>query len=406
MSDVFKAVRVTDNVYWVGAIDWTVRDFHGYSTRRGTTYNAYLVLADKVTLIDTVKAPFFEEMLERIASVTDPRRIKFLVSNHSEMDHSGSIVETISAIRPERVFASVMGARALAEHFPLPQEVTPVKDGQTVSLGDMNLAFLETRMVHWPDSMFSYLQEEELLFSQDGFGMHLASGERFAEELDPALLEAEAAKYYANILLPLSSFVAKALGRARKAKLPLKIIAPDHGPIWRRQEDIVKIIDCYERWSAQRRTRKAVVVYETMWQSTAKMARAIGEGLAAGGASPRLMPMSGNHRSDVAAEMLDAGALLVGAPTINNTMFPSIADVLTYLKGLAPRGLIGAAFGSYGWSGESIRDISEVLREMGVELIGDGLRVKYVPDDEALARCRQLGEQVAERLKRTLLVEG
>jgi len=329
MSDVFKAVRVTDNVYWVGAIDWTVRDFHGYSTSRGTTYNAYLILAEKVTLIDTVKAPFFAEMMTRIASVTDPAKIDFLVSNHSEMDHSGCIAETILTVRPERVFASVMGAKALAEHFQLPGEVTAVKDGESVSLGDLNLAFAETRMVHWPDSMFTYLREEELLFSQDGFGMHLASGERFADELDPGLLEA-------------------------------------------------------------------------MWQSTAKMARAIGEGLTAGGARVKLMPMSGNHRSDVATELLDAGALLVGAPTINNTMFPTLADVLTYLKGLAPKGLIGAAFGSYGWSGESIRDIAEVLKGMGVELVGDGLKVKYVPDDEALAQCRRLGEQVAERLNQAV----
>ncbi len=406
MSDIFKAVRVTDNVYWVGAIDWTVRDFHGYSTSRGTTYNAYLILAEKVTLIDTVKAPFFDEMMARIASVIDPAKIDFLVSNHSEMDHSGCIVETISAIRPERVFASVMGAKALAEHFRLPQEVTPVKDGENVSLGDLNLAFVETRMVHWPDSMFTYLREDELLFSQDGFGMHLASGERFADELDPAMLEVEAAKYYANILLPLSNFVAKVLAKARDMKLPLKIIAPDHGPIWRRQEDIVKIIHSYERWSAQQRTNKAVVVYDTMWQSTAKMARAIGEGLTAGGARVKLMPMSGNHRSDVATEMLDAGALLVGAPTINNTMFPTLADVLTYLKGLAPKGLIGAAFGSYGWSGESIKDIAEVLKEMGVELVGDGLKVKYVPDDDALAQCRLLGEQVAERLNQAVAAEG
>ena len=396
MKDAFKAAKIADNVHWVGAIDWAVRDFHGYSTRRGTTYNAYLILAEKITLIDTVKAPFQDEMLARIASVIEPEKIDYVISNHAEMDHSGCLPQVIQAVRPEKVFASANGAEALEQHFHLDGRIVAVQDGQDLSLGGAKLTFLEARMLHWPDSMFSYLNDEKLLFSQDGFGMHLASYERFDDELDEGLLEREAAKYYANILLPLSNFVTKCLQRVDELGLEFRIIAPDHGPIWR--TGARKIVDLYGRWARQERTDKAVVVYDTMWKSTERMARAIGEGLHAGGARAKLMPMSGCHRSDVAAELLDAGALIAGSPTINNTMFPSMADVLTYIKGLRPRNLIGAAFGSYGWGGEATKDVRAVLESMRVELVDEPLRLRYVPDSSGLRQCYDLGAKVARRL--------
>ena len=399
ISQAFQAVKVTDSVYWVGAIDWAIRDFHGYLTSRGTTYNAYLILADKITLIDTVKAPFVDELLARIASVVDPRDISYIVSNHAEMDHSGGLPVTIETVGPEKVFASAKGADALSEHYRLDREVVPVGTGESLSLGNMNLSFVETRMLHWPDSMFSYLDEGGVLFSQDAFGMHLASSERFADEIAPDILESEGAKYYANILLPLSSLVTRLLQQVPELGLDINIIAPDHGPIWR--ENIGKMLDYYAQWAQQTPTKKAVVVYDTMWQSTALMARAIGEGLAAGGAIPKLMQLRASHRSDVAAEILDAGALVVGSPTLNNNLFPPVADVLTYLKGLKPRNLVGAAFGSYGWSGEAVGQVEEVLTEMKVDLVAEGLKVKYVPDDDALAQCYALGQQIAQKLNET-----
>ncbi|MFP3869572.1 MAG: FprA family A-type flavoprotein [Syntrophobacteria bacterium] len=397
MSEPYRAVKVSDHVYWVGAIDWGIRDFHGYSTDRGTTYNAYLVLADTITLIDTVKAPFKAELLARIAAVVDPREIRYIVSNHSEMDHSGSLVEVMEAVQPEKVFASAMGAKALAEHFHLEQDIVAVKNGESLSLGNANLTFMETRMLHWPDSMFSYLAEDRLLFSQDGFGMHLATSERFADEIDESILEYEGAKYFANILLPFSPLVTKLLDKVSKMDMAIETIACDHGPIWR--SDLARILDWYATWAAQAPTMKAVVVYDTMWQSTAKMAAAIAEGLMAGGAQTRLLPLKSSHRSSVATEILDAGALLVGSPTMNNNMFPTVADVLTYLKGLKPQNLIGAVFGSYGWSGEAVGQIRDVLEGMKVELVGDPLRVKYVPGGDAFQRCFELGRRVAERLK-------
>ena len=400
MTNTFKAVRVTEDVWWVGAIDWNIRDFHGYRTARGSTYNAYLVLADKVTLIDTVKAPFREEMMARIASVVDPGKIEYIVSNHSEMDHSGSLPQVIAAVNPKKVFASAVGAKTLGELFPMPGEITPVKDGETLSLGNRTITFLETRMLHWPDSMFSYLNEEQLLFSQDAFGMHYASLERFADECDPAILAYEAATYYANIILPFSPLVLKLIEKVSAAKLSFKIIAPDHGPIWRKETG--GIIDSYAKWAAQKPEARAVVVYATMWHSTEMMARAVGEGLAAAGLRVKVMSMDEVHRSDVVYELLGAGALAVGSPTLNNHILPNIADILTYLKGLKPKNMIAAAFGSYGWSGESVKEIEEILAEMKLEKAGEGIRIKNVPDAAALARCYELGKgmggQVLSRL--------
>jgi len=397
MKNTFRAVRVTEDVWWVGAIDWNIRDFHGYQTRRGSTYNAYLILADKITLIDTVKAPFREEMLARIASVVDPGKIEYIVSNHSEMDHSGSLPEVIRAVNPKKVFASAVGTKTLTELFPLDREITAVKDGETLSLGNRTLTFLETRMLHWPDSMFAYLNEEQLLFSQDAFGMHLASLERFADECDPAILAYEAATYYANIILPYSPLVLKLIERVTAAGLSFRIIAPDHGPIWRKETG--GIIGSYAKWAAQKPEAKAVVVYATMWHSTEMMARAVSEGLAAGGLHVKLLSMDEVHRSDVVYELLGAGVLAVGSPTLNNHLLPNMADILTYLKGLKPRNLIGAAFGSYGWSGEAVKEIEEILAEMKVEKAGEGIRVKNVPHAEVLARCYELGRTMAEKVR-------
>ncbi len=400
MKDVFKAVQVTEDVWWVGAIDWEIRDFHGYQTKRGSTYNAYLILADEITLMDTVKAPFREEMMARIASVVEPGRIRYIVSNHSEMDHSGSLPETVAAIHPRKVFASAVGAKTLRELFHDGPEITAVQDGEKLDLGNRTLTFMETRMLHWPDSMFAYLNEEQILFSQDAFGMHLATSERFADLCDPSVLAYEAATYYANILLPYSPLVLKLIDKVKAAGLSLRVIAPDHGPIWRRETG--GIVENYAKWAAQKPEPKAVVVYATMWHSTERMAKAISEGLADGGLSVKLMSVDGVHRSDVIYELLCCGALAVGSATLNNHLLPQMADILTYLNGLKPRNLVGAAFGSYGWSGEAVKEIEGILSEMKIEKAGEGIRVKNVPDTGALHRCRELGKTIADQVKARL----
>ncbi len=393
----YGAVRVSDHVYWVGAVDWGVRDFHGYATHRGTTYNAFLVVADKITLVDTVKKPFKDELLSRIASVVDPSEVSCVISNHAEMDHSGCLPEIVEIVRPERVMASDIGAKALHDHFGIGGLVSPVRDGETLALGDLHFTFAETRMVHWPDSMVTYLAEDAVLFSQDGFGMHLAGAARFDDEVEDWLLETEAAKYYANILLPLSPLVAKVLDKVRGLGLTIRVLAPDHGPIWRK--NIARILDLYATWAEQRPGEKAVVTYDTMWGSTAKMAGAVVEGVVSGGLDAVLMPLKSCHRSDVATELLGAGALIVGSPTMNRNLFPSVADVLTYVKGLKPAVAVSAAFGSYGWSGEAVGQIEKMLAEVQKEPVLGGVRAKYVPKPEDIGQCHALGVSVARRVK-------
>lgn len=390
-----QAVKLSDKVWWVGAIDWEIRNFHGYATNRGTTYNAFLVLADKITLIDTVKASFKDEMMSRIESLVSPGKIDYIISNHSEMDHSGCLPEAIEIIKPEKVYASTNGVMALKEHFGL-ENITAVADGETLSLGNMNVTFHETRMIHWPDSMMSYLPEEEVLFSQDGFGMHLASVERFDDEIEKSILDYESAKYYANILTPFSSFIKKKIEQLKSLNLKIKYLAPDHGPVWKK--DINGIIEKYHKWTEQKPGKKAVITFDTMWHSTPKLAKQIEDGIASKKVDVKVMPLSVSHRSDVSTELLDAGALIVGSPTINNQMFPTVADVLTYLKGLKFKNLIGAAFGSYGWSGEAVKLIRQTLEEMKIEIIGNEINAKYVPNGEDLKKSFALGQLIGDKL--------
>ena len=400
MSNIFSAVKISEHVYWVGAIDWSIRDFHGYTTPHGSTYNAYLILADKITLIDTVKAPFMEEMMARIASVIDPSKIDYIISNHSEQDHSGCLLNVIDQVKPERVYASTMGVKNLKDISHASYEIQPVKDGETLSLGDMDLKFMETRMVHWPDSMFSYLEKDGLLFSQDAFGMHLATFERFADELTGDLLRYEAATYYANIILPYSPIVLKVLEKVAAAGWMIKTFAPDHGPIWRK--DIGLILDLYKKWAKQKPVNKAVVVYATMWHSTELMAKTIAETLVSEGVPVKLLSMNDVHRSEVVYETLEAGALIVGSPTLNNNILPQMADVMTYLKGLKPANLIGAVFGSFGWSGESVKDLENILKEMKVEVVAESVSTKHVPGDEVLQKCSEMAKIVAIELKKRI----
>lgn len=403
MGTQFKGHKISDNVFWVGAIDWTLADFHGYSTR-GSTYNAYLVIDEKTALIDTVKAPFFEEMMARIRSVIDPRKIDYIISNHSEMDHTGSLPQTLAVTEPDQVFASAAGAQNIPAHFHGNDRIVPVKEGQRLALGRRSLRFLETKMIHWPDSMFAYLEEDRLLFSNDVFGMHWASSERYVDQIDPGVRDYEAAKYFANIFMPYSNLVGKLLEKMKTADLAPLIIAPDHGPIWRKEADIEMIMRKYAVWADPPSTLKAVIAYDTMWGSTAAMADAVAAGLESGGARPKVMPLSLAHRSDIATELLDAGALLVGSSTLNGQMLPRIADLLTYLRGLKPRHLIAGAFGSYGWHPKAVSQIKEIFGELRLPLIGEAVEAKFVPTEADLERCVEYGKAVATRLLE--LVDG
>ena len=399
MKSNFKAVKITENVYWVGAIDWGIRDFHGYRTSQGSTYNAYLVIDKKITLIDTVKASLKEETYSRICDIINPEKIDYIVSNHAEMDHSGSLPWFIEKIKPQKVFASVMGVKALTQHnLTGGFDITAVKTGDSIELGKNNLRFIETRMLHWPDSMFSYLDYEKILFSQDAFGLHLASNERFDYEVDDYVLFHEAKKYYANILTPYSMHVNKLIKSLPDLKLDIKYLANDHGPVWT-EKKMNKIISLYEEWSEQKYTEKAVIVYDTMWESTKLMAKTIADGLMEERITAKVMPLSGSHRSDIATELIDSGALIAGSSTLNNNLLPSMADVLSYTKGLRFKNLLCQSFGSYGWSGEACKQMNEILGNLNCEFIDEPVRHQYVPNEECLKRCFELGIKIGKKLK-------
>jgi flavorubredoxin len=394
----FQAVKISENVYWVGAIDWDLIEFHGYRTERGTTYNAFLVMADKITLIDTVKKRYKREFLSRIQSVIDPKDIDIIVSNHAEMDHSGLLPDMVELIQPEKLYASANGAKALAEHFGDAVEVEAVDNGGSISLGNMNLTFVETKMIHWPDSMVSFLDSDGILFSQDAFGMHLATSSVFAEDNDRYIMQHEAEKYYANIVLPYSKIVGKTLDALQSMNLPIQIIAPDHGPIWRGDDDIAFVLDLYQRFVAQPPTPAAVVLYDTMWESTDIMAKAVAEGLRQGGVRVQVFNLHTSHRSDVATAVMNSGALVVGSPTLNSGIYPTLADALTYIKGLQPMNLIGAFFGSYGWNQKGMKELGEFVDKIGMDIVAEPLSVKFVPTDEDLEACATLGRTVAGKL--------
>jgi len=394
-----QPVEVKKDIFWVGAIDWNIRDFHGYSTPMGTTYNAYLVLDEKITLFDTVKRPFGSGLIDSISKLVNPADIDYLVVNHVEMDHSGALPDVVDVIRPEKMFCSAMGEKALLDHYhrkDWPLEV--VKSGQSVSLGRREVQFIETRMLHWPDSMVSYLPGDRLIISSDAFGQHWATSERFDDEVSMDELLAHAAKYYANILLLFSPLVKKLIENVQQMGLQFDMIAPDHGLIWRSHPD--RIVKAYADWSEQKSREKAVIIYDTMWQSTERMAAAIAEGLQEEGVEFRLHNLKLNHRSDVMTQVLDARAVLLGSSTLNNGMMPTMADMICYMKGLRPVGKIGAAFGSYGWSGEAVKHLTQALEEMKIEVAEPGLKVKYAPSEEDLQACADLGRKIGRAVKK------
>ena len=403
MNEFLKAVKLSDKVYWVGAVDWNVRSFHGYSTPRGTTYNAFLILDEKITLIDTVKAPFVDHLVSRIKSVCDIEDIDYIVSNHAELDHSGSLPQMIELCKPEKVFASPMGVRALNMHFDINFELTSVKTGDAIALGSDSLRFVETKMIHWPDSMFSYLENEQILFSQDAFGCHLASSHTYADECPQSELLWEMEKYFANILMLYGPQIAKLIDAMGDVDLPLdkiKMICPDHGPIWR--ENLEFVVGKFREWSDLPIYPRAVVIYDTMWGATEKMALSVCEGIRDGGIE--VMPISLQHhdRSFIATQVLLSGAVVFGSSTLNNNMLPTMADILCYLKGLRPKNRIGASFGSFGWSGEAVKQMNQQLEEAGIKLISEGVRKKYCPDLKSGEDCYNLGQVIAEKLKEIL----
>ena len=374
-----KAKKIKENIYWVGAIDWDVRNFHGYSTQRGTTYNAYLIIDEKITLIDTVKHSFTNEMLARISNIIDPSKIDYIVSNHVEMDHSGALPRMLELAPNATIITCPNGDKGLKAHYKKDWNFKIVKTNDKISLGNRSLEFVLTPMVHWPDNMVAYMPEEKILFSNDSFGQHYASSERFDDECPPDIIMEEAKKYYANIVLPYGKSVQKELEAV--SALDIKIIAPSHGVIWRSNLD--KIIPLYQIWSKNETSKKAVIVYDTMWHSTEIMANALMEVFEEKGFNTSIRNLQFNHISDIMSELIDAEYICVGSPTLNSTMMPSVAGFLTYMSGLAPKNRKAISFGSYGWGGKTMDEINNFFNKSGFEIISSE-KIKYIPSEKEL----------------------
>jgi flavorubredoxin len=396
-----KPVEIAKGIYSVGVRDWNIRDFHGYATDQGTTYNAFLIVDEKVALIDTVKnkKQFTQQLIDNIATIIDPKKIDLVVSNHTEMDHSGGLPHVMHYIGEDKpIYCSKMGKKNLAKHFSREWNYHAVKNGEELSLGEKTLTFLETRMIHWPDSMFTLAKEDGVLFSSDGFGQHYAGYELFDDQVGVKIMP-EAKKYFANILMLYAPRIKKLIQGVTDLGLEIKMICPDHGIIWRK--DPTEIINAYNAWCDQVPERKALVVYDTMWESTERMGEAIADGLISENVITKLMHVRSSHRSDVITEMLDTRAVIMGSPTLNNQMFPSLMDTITYIKGLKPINKIAAAFGSYGWSGEAVKFINKEFEAMKFEIVDPGIRVQYVPTPDDLKKCFQLGAKVGKLVNKS-----
>lgn len=392
-------VTLKDGINWVGVIDWNLRDFHGYVTSRGATYNSYLILDEKIALVDTVKSTFSEELVEKISELTSFEKIDYIIVNHVEMDHSSSLPVIAKLAKNAKIIASPRGKDALIEHYGADfDKVETVKTGDELKLGKRTLRFLEAPMLHWPDSMFTYLVEDKILMSNDAFGQHLASSGRFDDEVDEHVLMEEAATYYANILMPFAPLITRKIQEVVQMGIPIDMIAPSHGIIWRK--DPSKIIKAYLDWSSGAANKnKVIIIFDTMWSSTDKMARAIADGAISQGVEVKLLKLRASSNSEAVTEVLDAKAVLVGSPTINNGIFPTIGGFLTYVTGLKPKGKLWGFFGSFGWGGGTVKSMGEIAKKAGFDVYEPGVEVKFVPDGEDLKKCFEFGQQIAQKIK-------
>jgi flavorubredoxin len=395
-----KPVEVIKDVYWVGAIDYNVRNFHGYSysVHHGTTYNAYLIVGEKIALVDAVMGPFADEMFERISHVVDPQKIDYMISNHAEMDHSGAVPQVLERVPNATVVCTKRAVDVLKKHYPDGWTFKTVNTGDEIDLGGKTLRFYEAPMLHWPESMFSYYVEEEVLLPNDAFGQHYATEERFADEVDQTTLWREAEKYYANILWPLSRMVQRKIEEVLELGLPIKIIAPSHGLIWRKNP--LEIVTRYLEWAkGERVSDKIVIAWDTMWESTTKLARAMAEGIRDAEMTPLLRLIPHSDRSDIIADLLEARGILVGSPTLHNEFLPTLAPLLADFEALKPVGKRAAAFGSYGWGGGAVKRIEESIVKGKMEVAMEPFVVKWVPNQDELEKAYEFGKTFAKNIR-------
>ncbi|MFH1321188.1 MAG: anaerobic nitric oxide reductase flavorubredoxin [Bacteroidota bacterium] len=391
-------IKITNNVKWVGKIDWELRKFHGdeYSTHRGSTYNSYLVQEKKTAIIDTVWAPFSNEFVNNLSTCIDLQKIDYVIANHAETDHSGALPELMSHIPDTPIYCTRNGVKSLKGHYHQDWNFQVVKTGDRLNLGRKELIFIEAPMLHWPDSMFCYLTGDNILFSNDAFGQHYASEYMFNDLVDQAELMTECIKYYANILTPFSKMVNKKIKEVLSFNLPFDTICTSHGIIWR--DNPTQIVNKYLEWANEYKENQITILYDTMWDGTRIMAENIAKGISSSDNSVniKLYNISKRDKNDIITEIFKSKGIVVGSPTINNGILTSVAGILEEMKGLKFTGKKATAFGCYGWSGESVKIILGILEKSGFQVVDDGLKVMWNPDEESIKKCIGYGKKISK----------
>lgn len=392
--------KITEKVSWVGKIDWELTSFHGdeLSTKKGSSYNSYLIQDTKTALIDTVWLPYDKEFVSKLKQAIDLKKIDYIIMNHNEIDHSGSLPELMREIPDTPIYCTKKGEAIIRGHYHQDWNFVNVKTGDTLELGETTLTFIEAPMLHWPDTMFTYMSGDNILFSNDGFGQHYATESLFNDCVDEAEMMYEAEKYYANILSTYSPMVLRKVNEILKMELPINMICPSHGVIWR--ENPTRIVDQYLKWASNYEEDQVTIIYDTMWQSTRKMAEAIADGIrkASSSTTVKIYNASKEDKNDILTQAFQSKAILVGSPTINFGLSYAIAGILEMLHGIKLKGKKAAAFGSYGWSGDAPKLISERLAHAGFEVVNDGIKNLWVPNQDVLAQCEQFGADFANAL--------
>ena len=392
--------EIRNNIYWVGKVDWELRKFHGeeYSAHRGTTYNSYLVKDTHTALIDTVWTPFSKEFVDGLSDVVPLDEIDFIIANHSEPDHSGALPALMDVIPDTPIYCTAQAEKFLRGYYHKDWDFRLVKTGDKLSLGSRELVFVSAPMLHWPDNMFCYLTGDNILFSNDAFGQHYASEAMYNDLVDQFELYDECIKYYANILTPFSKQVIKKIEEVVGLKLPVDFICTSHGVIWR--NDPLQIVNKYVEWAGDYQENQITIIYDSMWNSTRRMAEGLAEGIKSADEKivVKLFSSARADKNDIIKEVFKSKAILVGSSTINNGILSSVAGILEEIRGLRFKGKSAAAFGSYGWSGEGVKMITELLKEGGFKIIGDGLRELWNPNRESFERCIDFGKGFAKNL--------
>lgn len=394
-------VPITQNITWVGKVDWELRRFHGeeYSTHRGTSYNSYLVRDERTVLIETVWAPFAREFVENLQKEIDLSQIDYIIANHGEVDHSGALPELMRLIPDTPIYCTANAVKSLKGQYHQDWNFKIVKTGDRLDIGTRELIFIEAPMLHWPDSMFCYLTGDNILFSTDAFGQHLATDQMFNDLVDQAELYQECIKYYANILTPFSTFVDKKIKEFVGLDLPLSMICTSHGVVWR--DNPLQIVTKYAEWAAGYQENQITVIYDTMWNATRKMAEVIAQGIAEadGDVVVKVYNAARADKNDIITEVFRSKAILVGSPTVNRGILSAAAGILEEIRGMGFKNKKAAAFGAYGWSGESVKMITERLKDGGFALVNDGLRELWNPDEKGIADCLAFGREFALQVR-------